>query len=539
MNASTILASADNRVTRVAVFRDSARITRRATTNIASGVNRIAVQVLADRVEQSSLLARVFAAGELLGVQYRETPVVRSPREEVEALERELDAAIDKEAEIAAQERRVAKQMTFLDHTVEFSKIQVPAEIQTRLPSAEQLTDTLAFLNTNYQQLGVQKADIAIDMRAATRHREAIEKRLKQLRKGTSHRERVVEVLFRSDKAAENISVEVDYRAIGARWTPQYKVDIDEALTTIHMAMLARIEQRTGEDWGDAELTLSSGQANEGGELPRPQPWRVSPPRTRMATRGAKMAAAAPVALGAAPDGGAEEADFALLDVAEAAPAPMVSGERKETALTVEYTPAARYDVPSGPDATIVPVESKPVPGEFFHRAVPRSQNAGYLVCRLAPGADLLAGTMNIHLDGHQIATTTLGVVPAGEKIDLNLGRDRQVLVAREKMKDHRAETFFGVLERGNTAREFKYRVRIENRKSVPVTIELFDAEPVSTIDTIEIKGVEWSPGPDETDFDGREGVHCWRFQLQPGGAKQIDLAFHAKHPRAMTPQGL
>ncbi len=94
--------------------------------------------------------------------------------------------------------------------------------------------------------------------------------------------------------AAARATVEVDYLVPGARWAPSYAVRLDARGEGSTLTLRGEVAQRTGEDWRDVALTLSTAEPDrwvERQELPslrigrtRPAPakagWRPPPADT-------------------------------------------------------------------------------------------------------------------------------------------------------------------------------------------------------------------------------------------------------------------
>lgn len=69
-------------------------------------------------------------------------------------------------------------------------------------------------------------------------------------------------------KAPEGTVVVLRYGVPGARWAPAYSVSFSPSLDKAELTMRAMLAQRTGEDWSNVELTLSTADPNEWREIP-------------------------------------------------------------------------------------------------------------------------------------------------------------------------------------------------------------------------------------------------------------------------------
>jgi len=102
-----------------------------------------------------------------------------------------------------------------------------------------------------------------------------LQARLSQRRSQTETRTMTVQVNLKLEKAGKT-SVTLDYLIGNASWRPLYDARLNESGDTVALAMYAEIAQRTGEDWKDVQLELSTVRpSNETGpgEL---APWQLS-----------------------------------------------------------------------------------------------------------------------------------------------------------------------------------------------------------------------------------------------------------------------
>ena len=108
----------------------------------------------------------------------------------------------------------------------------------------------------------------------------------------------------------------------------------------------------------------------------------------------------------------------------------------------------------------------------------------------------------------------------------MNLGADRDVKIKREKILDKVKETYFGAIHRDTVVRSFSYKIIAENIKDKPITLKVADRVPVSRTDKIEVKDILLTPKPTQSNYQDKEGIHLWVFQLSPGEIQEIDLDF-------------
>jgi uncharacterized protein (TIGR02231 family) len=132
-----------------------------------------------------------------------------------------------------------------------------------------------------------------------------------------------------------------------------------------------------------------------------------------------------------------------------------------------------------------------------------------------------------------------LGEKKAGEEFNMSLGADREVKVKRERIKDKIKETFFGKIQRKTLIREMAFKITVENIKGKPIKIKVLDSIPVSRTDKIEVKDLKITPAPVEKNYQDKEGILLWEFELKPGGKQEINMEFVVTYPKGEPVFGL
>jgi uncharacterized protein (TIGR02231 family) len=520
--APAVAAVAPSKIERVTVFTDQARVVRVAEVEIGAGLSRIQLEVTAFHVDSDSITARVFGAGELYGVQYRQVPVAQAPVEKIQGLEARLRDLRRELREVTDRRATVEKQRSFLDSFIDFAKIQVPRDIQTRLPDAAALEATLSFLERGYSDAHTRLQDLDGTIENLKRDIEQVERELGTLRGGDGRTLKVVEILFDS-RRPQTVRVEAGYHVAGARWQPMYKAAVPDSADTVALTLLAGIHQKSGEDWEKVAVTISSAAPRAGGRLPDIHPWIVDVPRQPGLPGGRE---------GMRTMAADKKTDAQEADAPVASAAPLAEAEVERSLLAVHYRLAQPVTVASQNQETIVPVFTRSLEGDFRHLAVPKRDPRAYFICRTRADGELLPGPLNVYFGDRFLGRHRLERMLAGRVFNLNLGVNRSVLVRREKTVDRFRETFFGRIERDMVVREVAYRIGLENTGDRDVAVDVLDHVPVSRTDRIRIEDIEFVPEPSVVDDQGRQGVLRWERTLAPGGRDEIEIRFTVIHPK-------
>lgn len=520
-----------SQIKEVTLFSNQALVKRKAKTKVKKGLNELFVELEAFNLDRNSVSAKVFGKGELYSVQLKDIYLKEAPQEKIRKLELEIRNLKDQRQVLLDELEILRKKNKFLDSLIDFSQTQIPADLKTSFPKSENLEEMIGFLEKNLKGIAERRQELNKTTRQINKKIEVLEKELATLKKPHQKAKKVIEILFNSSKDQE-ITIETDYLVYNCFWQPFYKADIPLSLKEINLVMFSKIRQKTGEDWSDIKLAVSNVIPLKGVTLPSLSSWflDIKPRRARGPKAGFLLRAAQKAEVEAL-----KELKFAE----KAPPANFVSAQKKKLPLSFEYVLPQSLTIESKDKETLLPLFSKTLKGEFFHYVIPKVSPLTFFVCKVTSDKELLRGPLNVYFGGRFIGETFLTEKKPGEDFYLNLGADREIKVKKEKLKDKIKETFFGKIERKTIVREMAFKITIENLKEKPIKIKVLDSIPVSRTDRIEVKNVNLTPAPDETNYQDKEGVNLWMFELKPKGQKDIDIEFVITYPKDIPIIGL
>lgn len=76
--------------------------------------------------------------------------------------------------------------------------------------------------------------------------------------------------------AAVNSKGHISYVVADAGWEPYYDLRVEDISKPLKIEYKAKVYQKTGEDWDDVKITLSTGNPYESGRLPELNPWYLN-----------------------------------------------------------------------------------------------------------------------------------------------------------------------------------------------------------------------------------------------------------------------
>jgi uncharacterized protein (TIGR02231 family) len=530
--------NADTPITGVTVFTDGARVTRAGVRQVQPGVHPVAVASLPESADPSSV--RVAARGHdlaLLNVEVQRRVGTEPRQESLAKLRADVERCREAVKELDDADEAERAGLGFLGHLSEAAATALARALSAGRAGYDELAGMAGHLSASTAAALARRREIAARRRVAQRELDAAEERLAGAEQpGEPVVFTEVSVLLEA-AAATDAEIELTYHVAGASWRPLYDLVLEGEL--LNVSYLAEITQRTGEDWPEVTLVLSTTRQGLRQTLPELSPWyigrlqppRVHAPRARSAP-GSTMATAAGAGSGesfGAPVPAPAAFAAALPEAKQLSAAPGQS----ESGAGLVYTVARPLAVPSdgGPHKTLVAKSAADARLDYL--TVPVLAPEAYLRATVTNGPLLLLpGQARIFHGPQFVGETHLDSVAPGEEFEVQLGVDDQIKVER---KLRRRTTSKAVLGSTRTV-DIGYEITVENHRDRKATVSVHDHIPVSTDGDIKVRPRETTPAPDSTDDLGEL---TWTLILPPGESAGVRHRFTVEHPAQVTVVGL
>jgi uncharacterized protein (TIGR02231 family) len=192
-------------------------------------------------------------------------------------------------------------------------------------------------------------------------------------------------------------------------------------------------------------------------------------------------------------------------------------------------------DVPSDNAFHKMTILVKDLAAKFSYSATPRLSPFAYLSAKITnrTGAQWLAGTVSVFVDGEFIGVSSIEAVARSEELTLDLGIDEGIKIEREELDRKEDETAIFAKKK----HIFKDKITVENHKSRAIVLTLIDHIPLPQHDDIKVSEVKFSPKVTERDED--KEIVKWKLPLAVSEKKEITIEFMVTHPGDMPVQGL
>jgi hypothetical protein len=197
-----------------------------------------------------------------------------------------------------------------------------------------------------------------------------------------------------------------------------------------------------------------------------------------------------------------------------------------ENQTAVEFEIKVPYTIKSGNKNTLIEVDRYMLPADYEYYTVPKVNKEAFLLANIADWEkyNLLDGEANIFFENTYIGKTILDIRRVDDTLNISLGRDKNVLVSREKVKDYNTKKFLGNKKEDVRA----WKISVKNNKNQPINLVVLDQVPVSTNMEIEVSTEELSGA----EMDSETGEVKWKMNLKPSDKKDMQLRYKVKYPK-------
>jgi uncharacterized protein (TIGR02231 family) len=193
---------------------------------------------------------------------------------------------------------------------------------------------------------------------------------------------------------------------------------------------------------------------------------------------------------------------------------------------SVDFEIDIPYTVKSDNQTFILDMANYQLPVNYKYISVPKIEKAAYLIADVVNWEqyNLLEGEANLFFEGTYVGKSVLDVRTASDTLQLSLGKDKNVVINRQKKAEFTSKKFVGTRKEERR----QWEISIKNNKQGPINLEVYDQIPVSTLDEIKVELLNRSGGV----FDPEKGEIKWDLQLEPTEQQQLQLEYLVKYPR-------
>ncbi len=561
------------------VYRSGAELTHTAKVSLNQGNNELVIDNISNRIDINSLQIGSNGNVTILSVEFSTDflrPEVKSPV--VKRLEDSLDIIKDEITRVQVVLKTDQELLELLKANKEIRGDQTGV-------SVTELTKMMDYYKNKTLEL---QNEISRYKERESRLISISGKLTKQIKEEEQKNNKTIGKLLLQlySPLAGQYDFNISYVTPAAGWNPSYDLRVENINKPVSLAYKARLVQSTGIDWRQVKLALSTSVPSQHSNAPDVKAWFLAyvDPVGYVAPYYSNRIAgvAAPSALqevviagyGNSNNDASEserqaaepvyvvngtimsKAEFKKInknaiknmEVLKDAQATAIYGSRanggavvvtlkemgdyvavKDNQLNVVFDIDLPYDVPSNGKEQNVNLKDYKIPAQYKYYSAPRLDKDAYLMGEIVDweALNLLPGEANIIFEGTYIGKTSIDAASVLDTLDLTLGRDKRVVVNRERLADFSSVKFLGA----NKKQTLTYEITVRNNKKEAIQMELRDQYPVSTNKDIEVELLQH----DGAAVHEETGILTWKAQLAPGEIKKYRVSYSVKYPKDRT----
>jgi len=388
---------------------------------------------------------------------------------------------------------------------------------------AEDIEEVADLFRKRLQDIEYKLLELRDEKKGIQKDITRIQNHLNQLNVNKSKVNSEILVTVIANKASK-AKMELNYIIHQAGWSPLYDIRAEDTKGPIELRYKANVWQSSGNDWNGVKLNLSTGNPTVGGQAPSMGPWWLNvfepePDRYRGGRTKSKSQQQSVYA-----EQGAYELEMTTTYMDE--DAAMGDFVTISSNINTEFKIAFPYDVPSDGQLHEVETQRITLNAGYEHKAIPKLDKDAFLIANVTDWQEhnLLPGESQIYFQGTFVGKAWIDPAIAEDTLQLSLGRDKGVIINREKIAE-----MCKTVKVGGKKRTVKgYRISVQNNKQEAITLNLLDQLPLTKDGDVEVEIIDISGAKHNIET----GELSWNINLSPGVKTEYVIKFSVKYPK-------
>lgn len=524
----------DGKVTQVMIYTDRAKVTRVKTVSLKAGRQSISFENLSSIIDDSSIKAglpdEIKDKVNVVGIQTKDKAVAYFPREEERAVYNEVVSEIINLIEKMDSESILEVEKGILEELSNYAKDFTYQFVNGKNRTIEELSTALDYvsgkmknLDKDLYELRVEEVDI----------REKINLLIEKLNHIRTPRYRnlknltvELEVVNLSEGETITNDISISYMVQNVSWSTSYDarlVQNNDREARVSFSCYASIIQRTGEDWHNARISLTTAKP-ESAQIPDIYPVyftgykREKPSKQLISQESQIFDEFAEVS---AEEEAMEEEDLMPEEDVE------YSEVSKGDFHTVFHLEGSNTILSDGNTYSLTVYESQ-METDLSYETIPKIVEYVYLKGELVNDTErpMLAGKVNIFRNNGYIGSGYISYHSTDEKFDLSFGIDENIKVRRITLLDDLKRDKVGFRQR----RLFGYDIELKSFKDSEEEVLIKENIPVSELKQVKVRLKDHTTGGYE--FDEKEGIVSWKVKIFGGEKRHFKLYYEIEAPK-------
>jgi uncharacterized protein (TIGR02231 family) len=492
-----------SKISKVTVFQSQAQIEASTSVTLPAGRSVIVIEDIASTTDVNSIQVRGTGDFMILGTKFQRSLISTRQTKYTEQLN-----TITERIEEVDMLLNVAKAETSM---IEKNAEDIKSETDGLF--TKDFLEMIDFTRKQLIEVGKRELTLKKEKKELTEKQKNLEREIATM----GGNQQLSEILVTVDaKKPISSKINLTYLVSSAGWNPTYDIRSEGIDKNVNLNYRANVYQRTGVNWENVKLSLSTTNPRMNQTKPElyPQFLSVYTPRPIM-QRNAKMANA-DAAFAMAPD--VEMTASGLSGVVNVV----------ESTLSVSFEIDIPYSIPSTGNPELVDIQSTNLPADYNFIAVPKFASDAFLIAKVKDWEqlNLLPGEANIYFEGAYIGKTYLNGSNTKDELKVSLGAAPKIVVERKELTNFKTKRIIG----GNIKEEFVYAITIRNTSNSAVSLIVEEQIPISQDSRIEVD----FDTPAGMEYERETGKLTYRVTIAPNQSVVNKINYEVKYPKEL-----
>jgi uncharacterized protein (TIGR02231 family) len=491
-----------SKISKVTVFQSQAQIEASTSVALPTGRSIIVIEDISSTTDVNSIQVRGTGDFMILGTKFQQSLTSTRQTKYTDQLN-----TITERIEEVDMLLNVAKAET---NMIEKNAEDIKSETDGLF--VKDFLEMIDFTRKQLIEVGKRELTLKKEKKELTEKKQKLEREIATI----GGNQQLSEILITVDaKKPVSSKISLTYLVSSAGWNPTYDIRSEGIDKNVSLNYRANVYQRTGVNWENVQLSLSTTNPRMNQTKPElyPQFLSIYTPRPIMA-RNMKMSAAAPMA-----EADAVQGESMMLNEVVSV---------SESTLSVNFNIDIPYSIPSTGNPELVDIQSFDLPAEYNFMAVPKFATNAFLIAKIKDWEklNLLPGEANIYFEGAYIGKTYLNGSNTKDELKVSLGAAPKIIVERKELTNFKTKRIIG----GNIKEEFVYEITVRNTSNSAVSLIVEEQVPISQDSRIEVD----FDTPAGMEYEKETGKLTYRVTIAPNQSVVNKINYEVKYPKEL-----
>lgn len=465
-------------IDKVTVFLKGGEIIRNAYVNLPKGTVRILFEGLSPHIDANSIQLKTNSDITILSVAHQYNFLQQINKSALVKQLEDKQSTLKDEIEFEQSMIKVYRQE---EELILANKKLSSEELGVDIDELKQATE---FYRTKLSEIKINQLKLSKKIQDLNSNLAKIQSQLNEINSVQARKTGEIIVTL-SSKNPVNAKLVLSYFNSQCGWKPKYNLRAKNVDTPLELNYKAEVYQSTGCDWNKINLVLSTGEPLKSGTKPKLEKWVIH--------RGSNM-----------------------------------SGKNNTSSknfTNTSFTLKTKYSIPSNGKNYSADLIDYNIPANFKYSCVPKIEQAAFLMAQISDWEkyNLLSGEVNLFFEGTFVGKSLLDVTTPEDTLLFSLGRDKNVIIKREKLDEFNKKQFLG----NKKVEMFAWEISVRNNKKQAIQLTIEDHLPISNNKEIDVKHLDYGGAQ----YDKKTGLLKWNLNLPPSKNKTISFKYEVKYP--------